>query len=143
MSEAPKKVTFSSSRVVYSYEPLLETPESVTAPERVTFPPSPVLYSRQPLPIERPFPNTRINPTGAYRMKREDAYLIQPYDGGSFSLIKLAHALEDVVNPDPRHEPNRNEHAFVEYQEEIMEHMRHIEVKNPSSIPYMSFANFS
>ena len=92
-----------------------------------------------------PFSNTTNNTIGAYHKQRQDGYLVEPRDAGRFSALANAPEYSKVAAK-PRHESMINaisKQASDDYQEDIMKHMRQMEVKNPGSQSYMSFTNFS
>jgi hypothetical protein len=77
----------------------------------------------------------------AYSHQRQDSNFVEPCDGGSFNALAGA---QDKITARLRSESMVNElskHAFDDYLQDIMKHMRQMEVQHRGSLSYLLFAN--
>lgn len=80
------------------------------------------------------FPNASRTTTVAYPHQRQNSNFVEPCDGGSFTALAGA---QDKITARLRSKSMANElsrQACDDYQEDIMKHMRQMEVKNLGSL---------
>lgn len=83
--------------------------------------------------------------TVAYHKQLQDGNFVRPCKTGSFAALADAPEYSKIIF-ELRHESMVHElsrQACDDYLEEIMEHMRQMEVKRLDSLSYTSFAEFS
>jgi hypothetical protein len=99
-----------------------------------------VLFSHQPTP-KMPIPNARWTTTVPCPHQHQDSNFVEPCDSGRFTALAGA---QDKITARLRsefmvNEPSKN--TFDEYLEDIMKHMRLMEVQHRSTLSYLLFAN--
>ena len=83
--------------------------------------------------------------TVAYHKQRQDGNFVKPRKTGSFAALadapEYARVISELRHESMVHELSRR--ACDDYMEEIMEHMRQMEVKRLGSLSYTFFADSS